>query len=368
MTQFTHSTQDMAPTQYLEGGGIRFAYRRFGISGNRRSRVPERFPLVFFQHFMGTLDDHDPALSDAFASDREVILFNNVGVASSSGTVPGTVEAMARDAISFIEALGLATIDVVGHSMGGLVAQEVALARPELVRCLVLVGTGPRGGEGVGALPPWVAELFTRKYEQQEDMWLPILFAPTLTSQAAGRAYVARIVARADRDTPVSDQSIVAQRAAIAAYGAAKDPSYAHLKGLQLPVLVVNGTDDIVIPTINSYILQQFLPDAELILYPDANHGSHSSTPSSSSATRASSLTCSTSSLLLIARHRPAEEQRGAQCPLPARARTRPGKARSYRRGQPHCRRRTSCVSSAQLASRKKPSERPMSSSRTRSI
>lgn len=265
MTQFTHNK---APTQYVEdGGGIRFAYRRFG--------VPERPPLVFFQHFMGTLDDHDPALSDAFARDREVILFNNTGVASSSGTVPDTIEAMARDANTFIDALGLDTIDIVAHSMGGLVAQEVALARPELVRRLVLVGTGPRGGEGIGALPAWVGELFTRTYDRQEDMWLPILFAPTESSQAAGRAYVERIVARAERDAPVSDQSIAAQGAALAAYGAAKDLSYAHLKGLELPVLVVNGTNDIVIPTINSYILQQFLPSAQLILYPDANHGSH---------------------------------------------------------------------------------------------
>jgi len=264
MTSFTHDT---APTQYAEGGGIRFAYRRFG--------GPGRPPLVFYQHFMGTMDDHDPALSDAFAGDREVILFNNTGVASSSGSVPDTIDAMARDAITFTDALGLTTIDVVGHSMGGLVAQEVALARPDLVRRLVLVGTGPRGGEGIGARPDWVGKLFARKYQRQEDMWLPILFAPTRTSQAAGRAYIERIVARADRDTPVSDQSIAAQRAAIAAYGAARDPSYANLKGLELPVLVVNGTDDIIIPTINSYILQQFLPDAELILYPDAGHGSH---------------------------------------------------------------------------------------------
>jgi pimeloyl-ACP methyl ester carboxylesterase len=256
-----------ARTQFLDVGGTRFAYRRFG--------TPGRPPLVFFQHFMGNLDDHDPALSDAFAADREVILFNNTGVASTSGTVPDTIEAMAADAITFTSALGLNTVDLVGHSMGGLVAQEVALARPDLVRRLVLVGTGPRGGEGIGALPAWVAELFTRKYEQQEDMWLPILFSPTQASQAAGRAYVERIAARADRDAPVSDQSIAAQGAALAAYGAAKDPSYAHLKGLRLPVLVVNGSDDIVIPTINSYILQQFLPDAELILYPDANHGAH---------------------------------------------------------------------------------------------
>ena len=94
MAQFTHDT---APTQYAEVGGIRFAYRRFGN--------PERIPLVFFNHFMGNLDDHDPAISDAFAADREVILFNNAGVASSAGTVPDSVEAMARDAISFIDAL-----------------------------------------------------------------------------------------------------------------------------------------------------------------------------------------------------------------------------------------------------------------------
>ncbi len=212
MTQFTHFTQDTAPTQYAEGGGIRFAYRRFGIPSYRRSGVPERLPLVFFQHFMGTLDDHDPALSDAFAGDREVILFNNASVASSAGTVPDTIEAMARDAISFIDALGLDTIDMVGHSMGGL-GRRARLCRAH-------------------HRPP--------------------------------RPRHARL-----------GQSIAAQRAALAAYGAIKDASYAHLKGLELPVLVVNGTDDIVIPTINSYILQQFLPSAELILYPDANHGSH---------------------------------------------------------------------------------------------
>jgi pimeloyl-ACP methyl ester carboxylesterase len=264
MTQFTHDT---APTQYVEADGIRFACRRFGNPG--------RAPLVFFNHFMGTLDDHDPAVGDAFAADREVILFNNAGVASSSGTVPDTIEAMARDAISFVGALGLDSIDIISHSMGGLVGQEVALARPGLVRRLVLVGTGPRGGDEIGSRPPWVGELFTRKYERQEDMWLPILFAPTETSQAAGRAYVERIVARPDRDAPVSDQSIQAQLAAIAAYGSAKDPAYRHLEGLRLPVLVVNGNNDIIITTINSYILQQFLPNAELILYPDANHGSH---------------------------------------------------------------------------------------------
>ncbi|HUC21861.1 MAG TPA: alpha/beta hydrolase [Streptosporangiaceae bacterium] len=264
MTQYTHNT---APTQFADTSGIRFAYRRFG--------TPERTPIVFLQHFMGNLDDHDPALSDGFAADREVILFNNTGVASTSGLVPDTIEQIAADAAVFIEALGLATVDLLGHSMGGLVAQQLAIQRPDLVRRLVLVGTGPRGGERIGQTPPQTAALFGMAYPRQQDMWLPILFAPTDTSQKLGRDYVDRIVARKDRDEPFSEQSVLAQRTAIGAYGAAKDPAYRTLKSITVPVLVVNGTDDTIIPTINSYILQQFLPNAQLVIYPDANHGAH---------------------------------------------------------------------------------------------
>ncbi|MCW2865070.1 MAG: alpha/beta hydrolase fold protein [Actinoallomurus sp.] len=159
--------------------------------------------------------------------------------------------------------------------MGGLVAQQVALDRPGLVRRLVLVGTGPRGGQGIGNLPPETAALFTKTYDKQEEMWLPILFAPSATSQAAGRAFLDRIMARPDRDADVSAQSVQAQGAAIAAYGTQNDDIYAYLKDIKQPVLVVNGNDDIIIPTINSYVLQQHLPDAQLILHPDSNHGAH---------------------------------------------------------------------------------------------
>jgi pimeloyl-ACP methyl ester carboxylesterase len=267
MDDYTHDT---APTQLIEAGGISFAYRRFGNPDTGRS------PVVFFQHFIGNLDDHDPAISNRLAADREVILFNNTGVASSSGVVPDTIEQMATDAATFIDALGLKTVDLLGHSMGGLVAQQVAIQRPDLARRLVLVGTGPRGGVGIGETPPQTAALFTVKLPRQEDMWLPVLFAPTETSQKLGREYVERIVARKDRDASAFGEQVYAgQGTAIHAYGTTKDLAYSILKNIKIPVLVVNGTSDTIIPTINSYILQQFLPDAELIIYPDAGHGAH---------------------------------------------------------------------------------------------
>jgi pimeloyl-ACP methyl ester carboxylesterase len=143
MTQHNHQT---APTQFVDAAGIRFAYRRFGKSGG--------VPLVLNMHFTGTMDHWDPAVTDGLAHDREVILFNNAGISSSSGEVPNTIEKMAANAAAFIEALGLTQVDVLGFSLGGLVAQELALAEPALVRRLILVGTGPRSGEGMASLRP----------------------------------------------------------------------------------------------------------------------------------------------------------------------------------------------------------------------
>jgi pimeloyl-ACP methyl ester carboxylesterase len=142
-TIHTHQT---APTQFVEANGVRFAYRRFGKS--------DGVPLVFNMHFTGTMDQWDPLVTDGLAATREVILFNNAGISSTSGVVPTSVEEMAANAAAFIKALGLAKVDVLGFSLGGLVAQEVTLANPAVVRRLILVGTGPRGGEGMATLTP----------------------------------------------------------------------------------------------------------------------------------------------------------------------------------------------------------------------
>jgi pimeloyl-ACP methyl ester carboxylesterase len=261
----THNT---VPTETVAVGGSRFAYRRFGNGVGT--------PLVLLQHFMGNLDNYDPAITDALAMGREVILTDNAGVGLSTGTAPETVAGMGRDAASLIDALGLEQVDLFGFSMGGFVAQQIAADRPELVRRLVLVGTGPRGGEGMGELAPEVAPLFGTAYEPQDLMWLPIFFSPSAESQAAGAGFLERVRARnEDRDAPVSEATVAAHLAAAHEWGAASAGSFDYLKRIASPTLVVNGSNDIVVATVNSYILQQQLPNAELVLFPDSNHGSH---------------------------------------------------------------------------------------------
>src|ERR1700732_1476300 len=177
MTQHSHQT---APTQLVDAAGVRFAYRRFGKSGG--------VPLVFNMHFTGTMDHWDPLVTDGLAATREVILFNNAGISSTSGEVPTSVEEMAANTAAFIAALGLANVDVLGFSLGGFVAQELTLRNPALVRRLVLVGTGPRGGEGMATLTPEAQAVFGKAYTNPDELWLGVFFTSTGASPAAGRA------------------------------------------------------------------------------------------------------------------------------------------------------------------------------------
>ena len=270
MTRHTHQT---APTQFVEANGIRFAYRRFGKAGGA--------PLVFNMHFIGTMDHWDPAVTDGIAGDREVILFDNAGISLSSGEVPTSVEEMAEDAIAFVKALGLAEIDVLGFSLGGLIAQTMAIAEPKLIRRVVLVGTGPRSGEGMATLTPEAQQIFGATYENPDDLWLRVHFTPSERSQAAGRAFLRRVHLRVeDRDPDVNERVGPAQIEAIGKWGAPRADAFAYLRGLTQPALVVNGSSDVIIYTVNSLILQQNLPNAQLILYPDSNHGSQFQYPS----------------------------------------------------------------------------------------
>src|SRR6202795_758477 len=260
----THQT---APTQFVEANGIRFAYRRFGRAGG--------VPIVFNQHYIGTMDYWDPTVTDGLARDREVILFNNAGVSSSSGEVPTTFEQMGANAVAFIGALRLNKVDVLGFSIGGMVAQEITLQAPDLVRRLIVDGTGPRRGQGMESLTQAAGRLFGATYDPPEHVWLAVKFSPSAAGQAAGREFLKRTHLRqVGRDPEVNDKVSPAQVEAMEKWGVQREGSYDYLKTIKQPTLVVNGSNDMIMPTVNSFIMEQNIPNAELVIYPDSNHGS----------------------------------------------------------------------------------------------
>jgi pimeloyl-ACP methyl ester carboxylesterase len=258
MTTHTHDT---APTQYVEANGIRFAYRRFG--------KPSGVPIVMNMHFRGTMDHWDPLITDGLAQQREVILFDNAGVGGSSGETPATMAGMATNAIAFIRALGISKTDVLGYSIGGKVAQEIVVQAPDLVRKLILVGTGPRGADTAASKS---AEIFSASYDPPEHLWIAAHFLPNANGRAAGLAYLERKHRRKDRVPEVNEAATAAQLRAIAASNEKSDGVWDYLATITIPVLVVDGSNDLIIPTINGFTLQQHLPNAQLIVYPDSSH------------------------------------------------------------------------------------------------
>jgi pimeloyl-ACP methyl ester carboxylesterase len=256
-----------APNRTVEAAnGVTYAYRRLGDA----SGAP---PLVLLQHFRGNLDNWDPALVDALAATREVILFDNAGVGGSTGRTPRTVTAMAHDALRFLEALQLREVDMLGFSLGGFVAQELALIRPRLVRRLVLAGTGPQGGEDMHGFADDVYVSATRDEPGAEDL-LALFFARSETSVAAGWEFVQRIFARTeDRDADTTLATRDAQLDTIHTWGIPDPSKLGRLAGITRPVLVANGDNDRMVPTHNSHLLADRLPDARLRIYPNAGHG-----------------------------------------------------------------------------------------------
>jgi pimeloyl-ACP methyl ester carboxylesterase len=260
MSQYT------APNlQARAANGTTYAYRRFGRTGTR--------PVLFLNHFRGNLDSWDPALVDDVAAEREVILVDTAGTGLSTGATPDTAAGLAKDALAFVDALGLSQIDLLGFSTGGFAAQELVLLRPKLVRRLVLAGTGPRGGRDMHV---WADDVWDHamKDVQGADDILFLVFAQSDVSQAAGNEFVKRIFTREqDRDTTPSLAARDAVRAVVSEWGVPDLGQLSRLAGITVPTLVANGDNDIMIPTVNSYLLAGHLPDAELVIYPDANHG-----------------------------------------------------------------------------------------------
>lgn len=253
-----------APAETVEAGGTPFAYRELGPSVG--------VPLVLLNHITAVLDDGDPAVVDGLAAQRRVIAVDLRGVGGSGGTTPDSIEAMAADTVAFLEALGLDTADLLGFSLGGMVAQALVEQRPDLVRRIVLAGTSPAGDEGPAGWGAGLQSAFGRADTEGKHPKHFLFFSPTPRSQAAADAFLARLNERTEnRDSPVTNETIGAQLTAATKWE--QDTSTAGLTDLDQPVLIVNGDNDILVPTISSFHLARLLPNATLSIYPDAGHG-----------------------------------------------------------------------------------------------
>jgi len=258
------TTWKTAPTQTISAGdGVQFAYRQLGPSTG--------VPVVFLTHLAAVLDNWDPRIVDGIAARHRVIAFDNRGVGASSGSTPATIEEMARDAVTFIRALGVDQVDLFGFSMGGMIAQVIAQEEPGLVRKMILAGTGPAGGEGIDKVTR-IAYLDTaRGLLTRRDPKEFLFFTRTPNGRGAAKEFLARLEERThDRDTAISVGSFRAQLKAIHRWGQQKP---ADLTSIHQPALVMNGESDKMVPTTNTVDLDRRLPNSQLVIYPDAGHG-----------------------------------------------------------------------------------------------
>jgi pimeloyl-ACP methyl ester carboxylesterase len=252
-----------APTLTVEAAGTHFAYRRLG---------PDRgTPIVLLNHWGANLDNFDPPIVEGLAADRPLYALDYRGIGRSGGAAPLTVGDMAIDMIAMIGALGLAKVDLIGFSLGGFVAQEITLRRPDLVRRLVLAGTGPAGGTGIERVGRVSLPLILKGLVTLQDPKTFLFFTSTANGRRAAKAFLARLRTRTmDRDKAVGLGAFGRQRKAIEAWGRQAPQD---LSRLRQPTLVANGDHDIMVPSENSTDLARRIPGAELVLYPDAGHG-----------------------------------------------------------------------------------------------
>lgn len=252
------------PTQTITAGGVNYAYRELGKSNGGT-------PVVLLVHLAAVLDNWDPRVVDGMAAKHHVIAFDNRGIGASSGTPSSSMEQMADDAITFIQAKGFEQVDLLGFSMGGMVAQEIVLKKPQLVRKMVLAGTGPAGGEGISTVSGVTFYDMLRGFLTGQDAKQFLFFTRTPGGIEAGKAFLARLKERTEnRDQEISVRAFLAQLEALRTWGN-KQP--ADLSVVKQPVLVVNGDNDRMVPTPNTHDLARRLPNSELIIYPDAGHG-----------------------------------------------------------------------------------------------
>ena len=252
-----------APTKRMDVDGTHWVYRQLGPDTG--------VPVIFLNHLGAELDRWDPRVVDGIATRRRVIVFDNQGIGASAGKTPTSVEAMARDAVAFIRALGFAQVDLLGFSLGGFISQVIAQEEPQLVRKIILAGTGPAGGTGIDKVTSVTIRDMLKGTLTFRHPEYYLFFTGTRNGRKAAREFLARLHERTEnRDKRVSIPAFTAQLKAIHAWGRQRP---ADLSRIQHPVLVANGDHDKMVPSSNSVDLARRLPNAELVLYEDAGHG-----------------------------------------------------------------------------------------------
>jgi pimeloyl-ACP methyl ester carboxylesterase len=263
----TFASADLQEIQ--ASNGITYAFRRVGAPS------PDGIPLVLLQHFRGNIDNWDPALVDGLAAERDVIAFDNTGVGGTTGTTPGTAEQMAEDAVAFLDALDLPQVDLLGFSLGGFVAQVIALAHPTRVRKLVLASTGPKGAPGMESWPDDVVAALVTPDAPGPEQVMQVFYADTPASQQAGGAALGRIFGRQEgRDAEVSPEAHKTQYYdAVLSWGQRDWDAVAKLAEIKQPTLIFQGDHDKMIATRASHTMAGLIPDARIVIYPHASHG-----------------------------------------------------------------------------------------------
>ncbi len=261
----TASTQwKSVQTQVVSAGGVDYAYRELGQENGGA-------PVVLLAHLAAVLDNWDPRVVDGLAAKHHVIAFDNRGVGASTGSAAHSIEQMADDATSFIKAKGFQKVDLLGFSMGGMIAQEIVLKQPQLVRKLILAGTGPAGGPGISSVAGVANYDLLRAIFSGQDPKQFLFFTRTPNGIAAGKAFLQRLQERSEnRDKAISFGAYMAQLQALKAWG---EKPAVDLSVIKQPALVANGDHDRMVPSSNTYDLAKRLPNSELVIYPDAGHG-----------------------------------------------------------------------------------------------
>lgn len=252
-----------APARTVDAGGVTYAYRELGPKGG--------IPVVFFVHLAATLDNWDPRIIDPIAAEHHVITFDNRGVGASTGRVPDSIEAMADDAVTFIKALGFDKVDIFSFSLGGMIAQALVVKHPDLVRKLVLTGTGPAGGKDIDKVAGTTYYDILRATLTRSDPKEFLFFNRNATGKPAARAFVKRLEERTvDRDAPIAVKAFQTQLKAIKKWGRSAP---ADLSKITQPTLIANGDNDRMVPSVLSEDLHRRIKGSELVIYPDSGHG-----------------------------------------------------------------------------------------------